>query len=74
MQEVSKNDLDKAYQQFHIALTFDTNSSNVLGNIGVVYQRQGNNAMAIKYYQKALSKDPKNEVFERNLETLTKNK
>jgi protein O-mannosyl-transferase len=70
IQFVSNNQLDKALDEFSIALRCDSNSANALGDMGVVYQKRGEIEKAKKCYQMALLKDPRAEVFAKNLQVL----
>lgn len=70
MKYVNDNELDKAMEEFFLALRCDSNSVNAIGNMGVVYQKKGDKKKAKYYYQKALSKDPRNEVFNDDLQIL----
>jgi len=70
IQYVNNNELDEALEEFSLALHCDSNSVGNLENIGAIYQRKGNIEMAKYYFQRALSKDPNNEVFKRNLQAL----
>jgi len=70
MQYVNNNKLDSALGEFVIAIHYDSNSANPIGNIGVVYQKKGDVEKAKYYYQKALSKDPDLDVFKRNMQRL----
>jgi tetratricopeptide (TPR) repeat protein len=58
-------EFDKALEEFNAALYCDSNAVNAIGNIGMVYGQMGNKERAKAYFQKALSKDPNNEVFRR---------
>jgi Tfp pilus assembly protein PilF len=55
---------------FTIAIRYDSNSPNPIGNMGVVYQKRGDITKAKYYYQRALSKDPNIDVFKRNMQML----
>jgi protein O-mannosyl-transferase len=70
MQYAGNNALDKSLEEFFIALKCDSNSANVISNIGVIYAKKGNIEMAKAYLQKALAKDPKNEAFVKDLQML----
>lgn len=70
MQYVSNNELDQALAEFTVALRYDSTSTNAIGNIGVVYQKRGKDEKARYYYQWALSKNPNDPVFNRDLQIL----
>jgi tetratricopeptide (TPR) repeat protein len=70
MQCVNNNKLDSALKVFTIAIRYDSNSPNPIGNMGVVYQKRGDITKAKYYYQRALSKDPNIDVFKRNMQML----
>lgn len=67
---VNKNELDKASNEFYLALKYDSNSANAFGNLGVVYQKKGDFEMAKNYYRKAILKDPNSGVFAKYLQAL----
>jgi len=71
MQYFDDKEYDKALKEFSLALNYDSNFVNALGNIGAVYQKEGNIEMAKNYYRKALAKDPNNPVFIQNLQLLS---
>jgi len=70
LQLFSSNKLDEALREFALALKCDSNSANAIGNMGVVYQKEGNIEKAKRCYLLALAKDPKAELFNRNLQML----
>jgi tetratricopeptide (TPR) repeat protein len=71
MSYFDKQDYDNAVSQFQLALKYDPRSANALGNIGAVYQKKGDYAKAMEYYQKALAIDPNNKTFRDNLQQIT---
>jgi Flp pilus assembly protein TadD len=70
MNYAGNSEFDNAFEEFRISLLCDTNSVDAIGNIGVTYLKTGNKEKARVYFQKALLKDPNNEVFMRDLETM----
>jgi len=70
MRYITTNELDKAFDEFSLALKCDSNSANVIGNIGVFYEKKGNTEKARIFFEKALSKDPTNQTFARDLQLL----
>ena len=66
----SRNELDKAFAEYQTAITFDSNNANAIGNIGIVYEKSGNIPLAKTFYARALTKDPANALFTRNLRAL----
>jgi protein O-mannosyl-transferase len=65
-----RDESDKALEEFTIALNYNPNNANALGNIGAIYAKKGNIEMAKKYFKKALVKDPKNEAFAKDLQSM----
>jgi tetratricopeptide (TPR) repeat protein len=70
IQYAMHNEWDKAFHEFTTALQCDSNFANAICNIGVAYKNEGNKDMAKYYFTKALSKDPKNQVFAKDLESI----
>jgi tetratricopeptide (TPR) repeat protein len=68
------NEFAKALHEFSLGLRCDPNSSNSIGDMGVVYQRMGDIEKAKVCYQQAVAKDPTNEAFVKDLEGLGINK
>jgi tetratricopeptide (TPR) repeat protein len=67
IQYLNNNGLDQALKEFQLALKCDSNSANILANIGIAYQKKGEAGKAKIYFQKALAKDPNNEAIKKNL-------
>jgi tetratricopeptide (TPR) repeat protein len=74
MQYAGNDELDKALEKFNASFLCDTNSADALGNIGVIYAKKGNITTAITYFQKALIKNPDNDIFKRNIQVLSEKK
>jgi superkiller protein 3 len=70
IQYLNTNELDKAIGEFKIVMKCDTFFAIANHNMGITYQNKGNIEMAKNYFQKALTKDPKNEMFARDLKAV----
>lgn len=67
----TNNELEKSLAEYQAARALDTNSATAIGNIGIVYGKMGQNELAKYFYLRALAKDPNNEIFARNLRSLS---
>ncbi len=67
------NELEKSLAAFQQAMVLDSTYAIATGNIGIVYGKMGNIDLAKAYYIKALAKDPSNQIFSRNLQSLNGN-
>jgi tetratricopeptide (TPR) repeat protein len=70
MQYLNSNKLDSALLEFQTALKRDSNSANTIGYMGIIYQKKGDIEIAKRFYQKALSLDPRNQLFANYLQSL----
>jgi len=62
--------MEEALAEFKSAVAYDSNSAIAIGNIGIVYGKMGDTALEKAFYRRALTKDPNNEMFSKNLLSL----
>lgn len=64
-------DKSSAVRYYKSAIRANDDFAEAYHNLGLAYMEEGNTGMAKTSFQKALEKDPENEVFKKSLETLT---
>lgn len=62
-----KKDFDKAKEKYEEILKINPKSSDVYGNLGVIYKIKGDIQTAIKFYIEAIKLNPKNPLVYNNL-------
>lgn len=65
-----KGNWDMARQSWEAALRTNAGDASALNNLAVAYEREGNNAKALEYYQKALTLAPGNEDIIANVQSF----
>lgn len=63
----NKKDYDKSKTLYEEILKINPKSSNIYGNLGVIYKIKGDINTAIKYYVTAINLNPKNTLIYNNL-------
>ena len=63
----AKGEFDDALTNFQKAYNIDPNDAEINNNLGVIYCHQGDHKKASEYYKKAISLQPENVTFKKNL-------